>query len=92
MQQNKTALITGANQGIGFAVAQLLLQQKVKVILTSRNKEKAVVQKLSKHKNCFFQQLDVTDTASIQKAKTFVEKKFGKLDILINNAGINYDT
>lgn len=91
---DKIALITGANQGIGFAVAELLLQQKVKVILTSRNETKGneAVQKLSKYENCFFHQLDVTDTASIQKAKTSVEEKFEKLDILINNAGINYDT
>lgn len=91
---DKLALITGANQGIGFAVAELLLQQKVKVILTSRDEKKGneAVQKLSKYENCFFHQLDVTDEKSVQNAKEYVQKEFGKLDILINNAGINYDT
>jgi NAD(P)-dependent dehydrogenase (short-subunit alcohol dehydrogenase family) len=90
----KIALITGANQGIGFAIAKLLLEEGITVILTARNEQAGLeaLEKLKAYENCYFHQLDVTDTQSIQKAKTFVETKFGKLDILINNAAINYDT
>lgn len=90
----KIALITGANQGIGFATAKLLLEEGVTVILTARNEKAGLeaLEKLKAYENCYFHQLNVTDTNSIQKTKVFVEEKFGKLDILINNAAINYDT
>ena len=94
MYKDKVALITGANQGIGLATAELLLQQGIKVILTSRDEKSGLkaVETLHSKDNCFFHQLDITDKDSIHKAKEFVHKKFGRLDILINNAAINYDT
>lgn len=94
MNSNKVALITGANQGIGYATAELLLQNGVTVIITSRDENKGLEakEKLSSYENCHFCQLDVTDNSSIQKAKEYVENKFARLDILVNNAAINYDT
>ncbi len=90
----KIALITGSNQGIGYATAQTLLENGVTVILTSRDEEKGLesLDKLKDLGEVHFCQLDITDMETIKKAKKFVEDKFGKLDILINNAAINYDT
>lgn len=92
--QDRLALVTGANQGIGFAIVKLLLKSGVKVILTSRDeaKGKEAFEKLNGGENLFFHQLDITDAKSVQNVKGYVQKEFGKLDILVNNAGINYDT
>ena len=88
----KTALITGANKGIGFETAKLLLQNGLFVYIGSRDLEKGnkAVEELN---NKGFQNvkaivLDVTNSETISSAKSIIEKEQGKLDILINNAGI----
>lgn len=93
-QINKIAFVTGANRGIGYAVAKGLLQKGIIVIAASRTPKKGekVVKELSKFGNVFYQQLDVDDLGHIEQAALFIQKEFGRLDILINNAGINYDT
>lgn len=92
--EKKIALVTGANRGIGYAVAEGLLQKGVRVIFTSRkeNSGKAALKGLSQYDEVVYQQLDVTDVDSIKAVSNFLDQSFGKLDILINNAGINYDT
>ncbi|MEM1122141.1 MAG: SDR family oxidoreductase [Bacteroidota bacterium] len=91
---SKIILVTGANRGIGFAVAKGLAQKNHQVILTSRRPEdgQEAVEKLGNPNNLFYHQLDVDDEESVQKIHQFVRDKFGRLDGLINNAGINYDT
>lgn len=88
-------LITGANQGIGFAVAQQLLGSgKYHVLVSARNSSnaQAAVQQLlteAVDKNSVTPIiLDVTDDSSIEAAAEKVRDEFGHLDILINNAGI----
>lgn len=90
----KIALVTGTNRGIGFAVAKGLLQKGITVIATSRNAQKGqdAVAALSPYGEILFCHLDVTDLNSIESCKAFIESNFGHLDILINNAGINYDS
>lgn len=92
--KSKVALITGANRGIGYAIAKGLLQKGLTVLATSRSSKsgEAAVEELSRFGNVLFCQLDVTDLESINSCFDFVKTKFGKLDILVNNAGINYDT
>jgi len=89
---SKIALITGANKGIGFETArQLAVSGGVHVVLASRDRAKGVdaAQKLkAEGLDVEALTLDVTDAASIAAAVTEIEKKFGRLDILINNAGI----
>ncbi len=87
----KTALVTGANKGIGFETVKQLLALSYKVILTARNKEKglAAVDNFKEYgENIIFIQMDVADEESIEKAA----RKFGTfnlhLDVIINNAGI----
>lgn len=89
----KTALITGANKGIGFEVARQLLQKGLYVYLGSRDRQKGLeaVDKLKAEKpgNAEAIQLDVTDENSVRSARAEIGRKTEVLDILINNAGIN---
>jgi NAD(P)-dependent dehydrogenase (short-subunit alcohol dehydrogenase family) len=87
----KIALITGANKGLGFEMARQLGQAGVTVVLAARDAQKgeAAAAKLrGEGLDVQFLKLDVTDKADHAAASAFLEKKFGRLDILINNAGI----
>ena len=80
------ALITGANKGIGFETARLLAERGMTVLLGARNPElgQAAAAKLGVE----FIQIDVTDEESIREAAARIEEHHGRLDVLINNAGI----
>ena len=91
---NKIALVTGANRGIGFTVVKQLLEKSFITILTARNSSdgEEAIEKLAGKGDLHFHQLDVNDAESIAEIKKWVLDKFGRLDVLINNAGINYDS
>lgn len=91
---NKIALVTGANRGIGFAIAKILLEKGHTVILTARTEASGqeAINKLESPNQLHFHPLDVSSQTSVDRIRSFVEETFGKLDVLINNAGINYDT
>ena len=94
MVQDKIAVVTGANRGIGFEICKQLAQKKIKVILTARDeaKGKAAVQKLVKEGlDAVFYQLNVSDATSVKNLADRIQKELGRLDILINNAGIFID-
>jgi len=88
----KTVLITGANRSIGLETAKQLSKKGLFVYLGSRNLEKGVevVKELSKngYHNIKAIQIDVNSPETILSAKTLVENEQGKLDVLINNAGV----
>jgi NAD(P)-dependent dehydrogenase (short-subunit alcohol dehydrogenase family) len=92
---SKIALITGANKGIGFETArQLAKSGGVHVLLAARERTKGVEAALKLQGEGLDVEaltLDVTDADSIASAAKDVAKKFGRLDILINNAGIAAD-
>jgi NAD(P)-dependent dehydrogenase (short-subunit alcohol dehydrogenase family) len=95
MERRKVALVTGANRGIGKELCRQLAKEGYTVILTSRSTEQglAAAQDLAiVSDNIFVHQLDVADQQSVDALSDFVDREFGRLDILINNAGINYDT
>lgn len=94
MKEQKIALVTGANRGIGFAIAQELLQKGYRVIVTARTEAagQKVSSQLKAYGDMYFHRLDITKDASVEAIKQYVEQEFGRLDILINNAGINFDT
>ena len=87
----KIALITGANKGLGFEMARQLGRAGVRVVLTARdsaNGEAAAAKLRDEGLDVQFLRLDITDKKDRAAASAFLEEKFGRLDILINNAGI----
>ena len=94
MNTKRIALITGANKGIGFETARQLGQQQITVLLGARDaaKGEAAAAKLrAEGLDARALQLDVTVAESIQRAMDKVAQEFGRLDILINNAGVMAD-
>ncbi|KAL7877189.1 hypothetical protein SRHO_G00038320 [Serrasalmus rhombeus] len=92
--RGKVALVTGGAQGIGRAAAEILLENQAKVALVDLNQSvgeecrNALDQKHGEG-NCIFIQCDVTDRGRLQEAFQSTVEQFGRLDIVINNAGIN---
>ena len=93
-QPTRIALVTGANRGIGFEVCRQLASRGFIVFLTARDAGKArtAAEKLAKIGTVERLLLDVADPQSIQNAADEVKKRYGYLKVLVNNAGINYDT
>jgi len=91
----KVVLVTGANRGIGLEVVRQLASQGMQVVLGARDplKGEAAAQPLIQAGlSVFPHQLDVTDQDSIDRLRAEVAAQFGRLDILVNNAAILYDT
>ncbi|OIT01657.1 PREDICTED: carbonyl reductase [NADPH] 1-like [Nicotiana attenuata] len=88
------AVVTGANRGIGFEIAHQLASHGVTVVLTSRETavgEEAVKVLQEGGLNVSFHQLDIVDLASVQAFCDWIKETYGGLDILINNAGVNFN-
>ncbi|MEU1728194.1 SDR family oxidoreductase [Actinomadura sp. ATCC 39365] len=89
--QPKVALITGANKGIGRAVAELLAAQKVTVLVGARDArrgEETAAAIRATGGDAHALELDVTDPSTAQAAAAWIGDRFGRLDVLVNNAGI----
>jgi NAD(P)-dependent dehydrogenase (short-subunit alcohol dehydrogenase family) len=86
MPNTDIALITGANQGIGFQIAKDLVAKGLTVLVGSRNFDNG--QKAAREIGATAIQIDVTDSTSIAAAAARIEKEFGHLDVLVNNAAI----
>lgn len=84
----KVILVTGGNRGIGEEICRQLGELGHDVLLGSRNLDAGikVANKMSEYVEAI--ELDVAKSESIQKEASHIEKKYGKLDVLINNAGI----
>lgn len=95
MTRHKLALITGGSRGIGCAAVQLLCRRSIRTLFTCRNPHdgQAVMAELSAWSRFLdFHPLELTDNGSVTELAGYVTRKYGYLDILINNAGVNYDT
>lgn len=91
----KIALVTGANRGLGFETCKQLSQLGLKVILTARNQikgERAAKDLTEQDLDVVFYKLDVSDKEDIANIYNAIEKKFSRLDVLVNNAAILYDS
>jgi NAD(P)-dependent dehydrogenase (short-subunit alcohol dehydrogenase family) len=91
----QVALVTGANRGIGLEVTRQLAALGFNVILGSRapaKGEEAARRMVADGLKVIPRRLDVTDQKSINELKSWVEERFGGLDVLVNNAAILYDS
>lgn len=90
----KVALVTGGNRGIGYELVKQLALNGFKVILTSRDSEKGfeAAQKLKKSDlDVSFLVMNANDQESIRQASITINEKYGRIDVLINNAGVYLD-
>jgi NAD(P)-dependent dehydrogenase (short-subunit alcohol dehydrogenase family) len=83
----KITLITGGNKGLGFETARALKEQGHKVYIGSRNAQRG--QQAAQQLGVDYVVLDVTDDDSVNNAVATIEQQEGRLDVLINNAGIS---
>ena len=93
----KIVLVTGSNKGIGYGIIELLMEKKsnLRIILTSRNEDlgkKSFNKLLAKFPyfkdNFYYHQLDITNKESITNLISWIRRQFGKIDYLVNNAGL----
>ena len=87
----RVALVSGGNRGIGLEIVRQLAERSITTILGSRDEEsgRKAAEELSG--NVVVQGLDVSDEKSVGRLASFVEKTFGRLDVLVNNAGVSND-
>src|SRR5579863_1072815 len=88
MSGAKIALVTGAGSGIGKAVALALMNDGYNVVLSGRRRE-PLEETAREGKNGFPVPADVTDAVSVAALFSAIEQRFGRLDLLFNNAGVN---
>ena len=82
----KIALVTGANKGIGYETARLLGERGMTVLVGAR--DEALGEKAASALGARFLRIDVSDDSSIAQAAETVAADYGRLDVLVNNAGI----
>ena len=82
----KVAIVTGGSRGIGFAVAKLFSEAGAKVVITSKNSEK--LNDAASKLDCLAVKADVRNSDDVKNVIKQAVEKFGRIDILINNAGI----
>ncbi len=89
--QDHVAIVTGASSGIGFATALALAQAGAKVTLAARRKDRLgnLKKRITEQGGeALLVQTDVTDQAAVQAAVQQTMKKWGRIDVLVNNAGV----
>lgn len=90
--EGKVAIVTGATKGIGIGCAQELLKEGARVVLTGRSRElgKAAARSISLQENdTLFVPCDVKDSAQVHELVETTVAHFGRLDIMVSNAGTN---
>ncbi|MDB6108890.1 MAG: short-chain dehydrogenase/reductase [Pedosphaera sp.] len=94
MAKQKTALVTGANKGIGLEIARELAERGFHVFLSARKRDaglKAAAMVQKQGAKADFVELDVSDPASVKRAAKEVAAAADHLDVLVNNAGMHED-
>lgn len=83
----KVAVVTGGTYGIGYSIAEVFLEEGAKVIITGQNAEKGDA--AAKELGAVYVQQDVAKPDSWKQVSDVVERRFGRLDAMVNNAGIS---
>jgi len=91
MENGRVALVSGGNRGIGLEVCRQLSEQGVTVVIGSRDEDRGRAAAEGLEGNVVPHQLDVADAGSVDRMATFLEDRFGRLDVLVNNAAISND-
>jgi len=87
MKKQKVWFITGASRGFGFEIAKAVLADGDKVVATVRNKPEQLATALGNNPHLLLVLLDVTNEAQAKQAAAGAFEKFGRIDVLVNNAG-----
>ncbi|HMP92838.1 MAG TPA: SDR family oxidoreductase [Phnomibacter sp.] len=87
--QTKVVIVTGAGSGLGFAIASKFASQGYTVVMVGRNKEKLDKAKEQIKGNCYTASYDLAKLETIPHLVKWVLGEFGRIDVLVNNAGIN---
>lgn len=90
MSEKRVWFVTGCSTGFGRELAKQLLEKGYKVALTARNLEKVQDLVAINTENALALQLEVTDKSQVTEAVARAEEHFGRIDVLVNNAGIGY--
>jgi len=90
MNNNSVWIITGCSTGLGRELAYATIQAGYRVVVTARNLETIADLAANDPDNVLAMELDVTKPEQIEKAVGAAIKKFGRIDVLVNNAGIGY--
>ncbi len=87
--KNKICLITGSSRGIGKFIAKGFAREGGRVIVTYRSNKKAALKTALEIKSDDIYKLDVSKKVDVQNIFKKIKKKYGKIDVLVNNAGVN---
>ena len=85
--KDKVVIVTGGSTGIGRATAARLAEEGARVVITGRN-ENTLKEAAALNANIEYIQADISQTADVEKVLAHVKDKYGKLDTLVNNAGV----
>jgi NADP-dependent 3-hydroxy acid dehydrogenase YdfG len=90
----KVALVTGGGSGMGLAIASVLLEDGARVAISGRDADKLrrAAEALHAGDRLFAHAADVSDPAQVQDLTRRVTERFGRIDVLVNNAGVNIKT
>lgn len=86
--QDKVAIVTGASSGIGLAIARQYAAEGAKVVLSDLNEQAGQEAAANIGDNAKFYRCDVSDSKQVDALVAFAVESFGRLDIMVNNAGI----
>ena len=95
MSNERVAVVTGGASGIGFEISSEFLRQGYRVAIIDRDQEaleKAHAAIAEGADNCIVEAADVTDSAQVKQVFRQIKERAGKIDVLINNAGISRDS
>ena len=91
VENGRVALVSGGNRGIGLEICRQLAERGLTVVLGSRDEDRGREAAEGLPGNVVARQLDVSDGESVDRLAAFVEETFGRLDVLVNNAGVSND-
>lgn len=89
-QRGRVAIVTGGNTGLGFETARLLASHGATVVLAVRDVEKGRQAARRMQGDLRVQELDLTSLRSVRAAAADLRAAYGRIDLLINNAGVMY--